>query len=598
MSYYDTKTVLLRIASRVPHLRLAVMAALVGAAAGAAAWLLLHLIGLFTNLFLFHQWGWDVPSFSELQPSPWIVVAAVCGAGVVTLMARWAPVIRGHGIPEAMEAVLVRQSRISPRTAVAKPLSSAIAIGTGGPFGAEGPIIVTGGALGSLLGQLVHVSANERKILLASGAAAGMAATFGTPLAAVVLAIELLLFEFSTRALVPLVVATSVAAAVHAALYGTGPLFAVPTHDFAGLAQFPWYALLGIGCGLLATLIAKGLFAVEHGIPPAAGRRGVAPDHRGADLGADRPAGATRARRRLRRHRRRPGRAPGGGHAGHPRHRQARGVVDRPGVGHLGRHAGADPADQLVQRGARRRRAAPLRAGRVADHVRPGGDGGHVRGRHAGAVRGDRVRVRADPRLRRHPPADGRHRARRHDRPVAAAGEPDDREARPPTRQRPRRVPARRDVHDTGERQIMAIDVAAMPATSTVRDALDLVSARPHGAYPVNDDDGLCIGVVSRAALLESEPTSKVAELVDDVVSVTPDDAAIVVLQRIMEEAVDHVPVLVGGRVVGMCTRTDLLRARHAAAAADETQKGWLSRRRRPIETAGEADPPPHPDLS
>ena len=187
------------------------MAALVGAAAGVAAWLLFHLIGLFTNLFLFHQWGWDVPSFSELQPSPWIVVAAVCGAGVVTLMARWAPVIRGHGIPEAMEAVLVRQSRIAPRTAVAKPLSSAIAIGTGGPFGAEGPIIVTGGALGSLLGQLVHVSANERKILLASGAAAGMAATFGTPLAAVVLAIELLLFEFSTRALVPLVVATSVA---------------------------------------------------------------------------------------------------------------------------------------------------------------------------------------------------------------------------------------------------------------------------------------------------------------------------------------------------------------------------------------------------
>ena len=123
----------------------------------------------------------------------------------------WAPVIRGHGIPEAMEAVLVRQSRIAPRTAIAKPLSSAIAIGTGGPFGAEGPIIVTGGALGSLLGQVLHVSANERKVLLASGAAAGMAATFGTPLAAVVLAIELLLFEFSTRAFVPLVVATSVA---------------------------------------------------------------------------------------------------------------------------------------------------------------------------------------------------------------------------------------------------------------------------------------------------------------------------------------------------------------------------------------------------
>ena len=157
-----------------------------------------------------------------------MVVAAVLGGAVVTLLARWSPIIRGHGIPEAMEAVLVRQSRVAPRTAIAKPLSAAVAIGTGGPFGAEGPIIVTGGAIGSLLGQVLHVSASERKIMLAAGAAAGMAATFGTPLAAVVLAIELLLFEFSTRALVPLVVATSIAGAIHAATFGAGPLFAVP----------------------------------------------------------------------------------------------------------------------------------------------------------------------------------------------------------------------------------------------------------------------------------------------------------------------------------------------------------------------------------
>jgi chloride channel protein, CIC family len=225
---------------------------------------LVHLIGLFTNLFLFQQWGWEVPDFSDLERGPLVVVVAVLGAAVVTLLARWSPVIRGHGIPEAMEAVLVRQSRIAPRTAVAKPLSAAVAIGTGGPFGAEGPIIVTGGALGSLLGQALHVSASERKILLACGAAAGMAATFGAPLAAVVLAIELLLFEFSTRAFVPLVVATSIAAAVHAAAFGPGPLFDVPAHQFAGLAQLPWFAVLGVGCGLLATLIARGLFAVER----------------------------------------------------------------------------------------------------------------------------------------------------------------------------------------------------------------------------------------------------------------------------------------------------------------------------------------------
>src|SRR5207247_5905810 len=118
-----------------------------------------------------------------------LLLEAAAGGLAVSAMARWSPIIRGHGIPEAMEAVLTKQSRISPRAALAKPLSAAIAIGTGGPFGAEGPIIVTGGALGSLLGQVVHVSPAERKILLACGAAAGMAATFGTPLAAVILAI-------------------------------------------------------------------------------------------------------------------------------------------------------------------------------------------------------------------------------------------------------------------------------------------------------------------------------------------------------------------------------------------------------------------------
>src|SRR5207253_8199021 len=170
-----------------------------------------------------------------LHRGPWLVVAAMAGGVVVSILARWSPEIRGHGIPEAMEAVLTKQSRIRPRTSLAKPLSAAVAIGTGGPFGAEGPIIVTGGALGSLLGQVVSVSPSERKILLACGAAAGMAATFGTPLAAVVLAIELLLFEFSTRAFIPLVVASALAGGVHSEIFGSGPLFAVPAHSYAGL---------------------------------------------------------------------------------------------------------------------------------------------------------------------------------------------------------------------------------------------------------------------------------------------------------------------------------------------------------------------------
>ena len=143
---------------------------------------------------------------------------------------------------------------------MAKPISAAIAIGTGGPFGAEGPIIVTGGALGLAAWPGSADVASERKILLACGAAAGMAATFGAPLASVVLAIELLLFEFSARAFVPLVVSTALAAGVHSAIFGTGPLFAVPAHNYAGLDKLFLYAVLGVACGLLAVVVNQGMF--------------------------------------------------------------------------------------------------------------------------------------------------------------------------------------------------------------------------------------------------------------------------------------------------------------------------------------------------
>src|SRR5947209_12908955 len=246
-------------------LLLSALAAALGLAGGGAAWVLIHLIGFLTNVALFHRVRWSLPSLRNFHPGPELILVAAAGAFVVSLLAKWSPVIRGHGIPETMEAILTRQSRISPRAAVAKPLSAALAIGTGGPFGAEGPIIVTGGSLGSLVGQVLPMSPAERKILVAAGAAAGMAATFGAPLAAVILAIELLLFEFSTRAFVPLVVAAAVAGGVHGALFGRGPLFAVPRHDYAGLGQLPLYAALGLGCGLLAVLIAKGLYLVEDG---------------------------------------------------------------------------------------------------------------------------------------------------------------------------------------------------------------------------------------------------------------------------------------------------------------------------------------------
>ncbi|MEY2399728.1 MAG: hypothetical protein QOJ00_2902 [Actinomycetota bacterium] len=237
--------------------------ALLGFAGGGAAWVLLHLIRFITNAAVFGHLGVNPPTFRHLHTSPRLFVVAVLGALIVSLLAKWAPVIRGHGIPEAMEVVLTKRSRISPQTAVAKPISAAIAIGTSAPFGAEGPIIVTGGALGSLLGQVIHVSAAERKILLACGAAAGMAATFGAPLASVMLAVELLLFEFSARSLLPLIVATCVAGAVHTAIIGTGPLFHVPAYHYPGLGSLPAFALLGLACGVLAAVVVKGLFLVE-----------------------------------------------------------------------------------------------------------------------------------------------------------------------------------------------------------------------------------------------------------------------------------------------------------------------------------------------
>src|SRR5436305_13111615 len=238
---------------------MSLLAAALGLAGGAAAWVLVRLIALLTNVTLLHQYGWELPSFRNFHPGPDLILVAMAAGLLVALMARWSPVIRGHGIPEAMEAVLTRHSRISPRAAVAKPTSAAVAIGTGGPFGAEGPIIVTGGALGSLVGQVIPVSPAERKILLASGAAAGMAATFGAPLASVMLAIELLLFEFTTRAFVPLVVAWSMAGGMHSLLFGAGPLFAVAPHDYAGLRVLPAFVVLGLGAGLLAVVISRGL---------------------------------------------------------------------------------------------------------------------------------------------------------------------------------------------------------------------------------------------------------------------------------------------------------------------------------------------------
>ncbi|MGC8464092.1 MAG: chloride channel protein [Acidimicrobiales bacterium] len=248
--------------------RLAVLGGIglvLGGVGGVAADIVVHLVGLISNLALLHRFGWQLPDLRHYHPTPVLLAVAVGGALVVVGLARWSPIIKGHGIPESLEAILFRDSRVMPRAAVAKPISAAVAMGTGGPFGAEGPIIVTGAAVGSLIGQLVPVSPAERRILLATGAAAGMAGVFATPVAAVVLAFELLLFERSLRSLVPLVLATSVAAALHDVLIAPHPLFAVVHPLVFHVTQLPLFAVLGLAAGALAVVLNRGLFAVEAG---------------------------------------------------------------------------------------------------------------------------------------------------------------------------------------------------------------------------------------------------------------------------------------------------------------------------------------------
>jgi chloride channel protein, CIC family len=237
---------------------------LVAVAAGFVAQLLTALIGLFTNLAFYGRFDFSFASPADHRLGLAVVVVPVIGGVIVGLIARFGSrAIRGHGIPEAMEQVITNQSRIPPRMTFLKPLSAAIAIGTGGPFGAEGPIIATGGALGSLIGQLMRTTAIERKTLLAAGAAAGMAATFGSPISAVLLAIELLLFELEPRSLIPVSLAAAAAAAVRIAFLGTAPVFRIPDLVQPGAAALAIYVLCGCIVGVASVGVTRLVYAIE-----------------------------------------------------------------------------------------------------------------------------------------------------------------------------------------------------------------------------------------------------------------------------------------------------------------------------------------------
>jgi H+/Cl- antiporter ClcA len=231
---------------------------------GFVAKLLVFLIALITNIAFYGRF-----SLSTLSPGGnklgWIVVLVpIAGSIIVGLMARFgSAAIRGHGIPEAMEKIISGESKIPPVITFLKPVSAAISIGTGGPFGAEGPIIATGGAFGSLTGQVMHISPTERKIMLAAGACAGMAAIFGSPLAAILLAIELLLFEFSPRSIIPVALGCITGAGMHILLFESSPVFAMPEIPTSSDKALAVYIGLGAIIGILASGISKSVYWVE-----------------------------------------------------------------------------------------------------------------------------------------------------------------------------------------------------------------------------------------------------------------------------------------------------------------------------------------------
>lgn len=570
---------------------LSVLGVPLGILSGGAAWVLVKLIGFLTNVTLFGQVAFDLPSMSDLEPSPRIVVVAMAGALVVSLLARWSPIIKGHGIPEAMESVLQRQSRVSPRTAIAKPLSAAIAIGTGGPFGAEGPIIVTGGSLGSLLGQILRVSPSERKILLACGAAGGMAATFGAPMASVVLAIELLLFEFSTRALIPTAVSAAVAGGIHSALFGSGPLFTVPDHSFAGLADLPLFVPLGLLCGVLAVVIARGLFMVEAGfrrLPisefwhPVIGALGfglvglmvpevlgVGYDQIDAVLAGQMAAGALAVL----------GGAKlvawwlalGSGTSGGT---LAPVLLISGSFGALvgqatlavfpnsGLSAGAFALVAMAATFGASTRATLTAIVFVFELTR---DFDAVLPLILASVLADLVGVWFLPNTLM---TEKLHR---------------------------RGLRVQTDMQadvmaSTRVREMMSTSPVTIDVHASVTDAIEVMETSGHTAFPVVDGTNDLRGILSRSDLLRADPeaVTDVASLAREDVVTVGIDATVADASRLMvAEGVDHLPVVDStGRLVGIFTRTDLVRSVQSTLASEEKEKGLLSKRRRPVNMA------------
>jgi CIC family chloride channel protein len=243
---------------------ISLLAGIVGVLAGIIAFLIYKFIGLLSNVFFHQEIGFEFAYPLHHVPI-WMPLIPAFGGLVVGLMARYgSPRIRGHGIPEAMEAVWDQDSMVKARVMILKPISAAIAIGTGAPFGVEGPIIQTGGSMGSVLGQWISTTIVERKVLLACGATAGMAATFNTPIAGILISIELLLFEFKTRSFIPLAIASIFATAVRRVILERGPMLEIHSLEYSFIESIPFLILLGVILGIAVILFKRGYFWVEH----------------------------------------------------------------------------------------------------------------------------------------------------------------------------------------------------------------------------------------------------------------------------------------------------------------------------------------------
>ena len=270
-SILKTETVLSDFRADKRMLVLSALSLFIGALSAGVAWVLLWLIRLFTNLAFYQRFSTADATPQGHHLGVLVILVPVIGALIIGIMARYgSPKIRGHGIPEALEAILIGRSRIQPKVALLKPISSAISIGTGGPFGAEGPIIMTGGAFGSIVAQLFHLSSAERKTLLAAGAAGGMAAIFDTPVAAVLLAVELLLFEWRPRSFIPVAVAATIAAALRVPLLGPGPVFPGTIHPALDATTLIAAGVVGILTGFCSGGVTTIVYALEdffHKLP-------------------------------------------------------------------------------------------------------------------------------------------------------------------------------------------------------------------------------------------------------------------------------------------------------------------------------------------